>query len=184
MVIVGSNTAESHPVLATRVKRAHKLRGQKLIVVRSARARDGAARRCLSASQAGHRPGLALARSRATSSTTAWRTRTSSTQWVNGLRRVSARAWSRSRWSMAERAHAALPMETLSKVAHMIAEADSVCILWAMGVTQHVDGLGHIDGDLESAAGHRQLHAARHGRLSAARAQQRAGRERPRRDAQ
>ena len=32
MLIVGSNTAESHPVLATRVKRAHKLHGQKLIV--------------------------------------------------------------------------------------------------------------------------------------------------------
>src|SRR5438552_10046921 len=32
VIIVGSNTAEAHPVLATRVKRAHKLRGQKLIV--------------------------------------------------------------------------------------------------------------------------------------------------------
>src|SRR5437868_7387489 len=32
VVIIGSNTAESHPVLATRVKRAHKLRGQQLIV--------------------------------------------------------------------------------------------------------------------------------------------------------
>src|SRR5437868_11123295 len=32
VIIVGSNTAESHPVLATRVKRAHKLHGQKLIV--------------------------------------------------------------------------------------------------------------------------------------------------------
>src|ERR1700757_3312318 len=32
VVIVGSNTAESHPVLATRVKRSHKLRGQQLIV--------------------------------------------------------------------------------------------------------------------------------------------------------
>ncbi len=32
VVIVGSNTAESHPVLATRVKQSHKLRGQKLIV--------------------------------------------------------------------------------------------------------------------------------------------------------
>ena len=31
-MIVGSNTAESHPVLATRVKRAHKLNHQKLIV--------------------------------------------------------------------------------------------------------------------------------------------------------
>src|SRR5271167_3179210 len=32
VIIIGSNTAESHPVLATRVKQAHKLRGQKLIV--------------------------------------------------------------------------------------------------------------------------------------------------------
>src|ERR1700721_2617186 len=33
-----------------------------------------------------------------------------------------------------------LPIETLTKVAHMIAEADGVCILWAMGVTQHSMG--------------------------------------------
>ena len=32
VLIIGSNTAESHPVLATRVKSAHKLHGQKLIV--------------------------------------------------------------------------------------------------------------------------------------------------------
>ena len=32
VIIIGSNTAESHPVLATRIKRAHKLHGQKLIV--------------------------------------------------------------------------------------------------------------------------------------------------------
>jgi formate dehydrogenase major subunit len=32
VLIIGSNTAEAHPLLATRVKRAHKLRGQKLIV--------------------------------------------------------------------------------------------------------------------------------------------------------
>ncbi len=32
VVIIGSNTAESHPVLATRIKRSHKHRGQRLIV--------------------------------------------------------------------------------------------------------------------------------------------------------
>ena len=32
VLIVGSNTAESHPVIATRVKSSHKLNGQKLIV--------------------------------------------------------------------------------------------------------------------------------------------------------
>ncbi len=32
VLIIGSNTAESHPVIATRVKSSHKLDGQKLIV--------------------------------------------------------------------------------------------------------------------------------------------------------
>src|ERR1022692_4727596 len=32
VVIVGSNTCESHPVLATRIKRSHKLRGERVIV--------------------------------------------------------------------------------------------------------------------------------------------------------
>ena len=32
VIIVGANTAESHPVLATRIKRSHKHRGQRLIV--------------------------------------------------------------------------------------------------------------------------------------------------------
>src|SRR5207237_9209477 len=32
VLIIGSNTAEAHPVLATRVKQAHKVRGQKLVV--------------------------------------------------------------------------------------------------------------------------------------------------------
>jgi formate dehydrogenase major subunit len=33
-----------------------------------------------------------------------------------------------------------LPEETLRTVAHMIAEAKSVCVLWAMGITQHTQG--------------------------------------------
>ena len=32
ILIIGSNTSESHPVLATRVKRSQKLKGQKVIV--------------------------------------------------------------------------------------------------------------------------------------------------------
>jgi formate dehydrogenase major subunit len=32
VIIIGANTAESHPVLATRIKRSHKHRGQKLVV--------------------------------------------------------------------------------------------------------------------------------------------------------
>src|ERR1035438_3167460 len=33
-----------------------------------------------------------------------------------------------------------IPVETLKRAAHMIADAKSVCILWAMGVTQHCNG--------------------------------------------
>jgi formate dehydrogenase major subunit len=33
-----------------------------------------------------------------------------------------------------------VPIETLQRVAHMVAEAKSMCILWAMGVTQHGNG--------------------------------------------
>ena len=55
------------------------------------------------------------------------------------------------------------------------AEASASSGRWASRSTRR---LRHVDGDLESAAGHRQLHAARDRRLSAARAQQRAGRQR------
>ena len=33
-----------------------------------------------------------------------------------------------------------VPVETLKQVAHMIVEADGVCAIWAMGVTQHSMG--------------------------------------------
>ena len=60
VLIVGSNTAESHPVLATRVKRAHKMHGQKLIVADLRETRDGAAGGPVFPSAARHRSYLAL----------------------------------------------------------------------------------------------------------------------------
>ena len=64
--------------------------------------------------------------------------------------------------------------------------ADGEARLHSLGDGRHAaqQRLRHLDRDLESAAGHRQLHAAGHRRLSAARAQQRAGRERQRLDAE
>ena len=177
VVIVGSNTAESHPVLATRVKRAHKLRGQKLIVS-DLREHEMARRADVFLRP---QPGTDLVWLSAVSrycSTTAWPRRSSSTSgstvWTS-----TARAWSRSRWSSPRRP-AALPVETLKQVAHMIAEAERR--LHPLGDGRHAaqQRLRHINGDLQPAARHRQLHAAGHGRLSAARPQQRPGRERQR----
>ena len=72
-------------------------------------------------------------------STTAWQTPSSSNQWVNGLGRVSEE--SRAFHHGSRFAHLLVyPRRLLRTVAHMIADAERVCILWAMGVTQHSQG--------------------------------------------
>ncbi|APW63295.1 formate dehydrogenase subunit alpha [Paludisphaera borealis] len=137
VLIVGSNTAESHPVLATRVKRAHKLHGQKLIVA-DIREHEMARRADVFLRP---RPGTDLVWLSAISrylldqglAKTAFLDR-----WVNGLEayRASLEPFT---LEAAER-YCGLAAETLKKVAHMIADAPDVCILWAMGVTQHSMG--------------------------------------------
>jgi formate dehydrogenase major subunit len=137
VIIIGSNTAESHPVLATRVKRAHKLRGQKLIVS-DLREHEMARRADIFLHP---RPGTDLI----------WLSTVTRYIFDHGLAKQSfidkwvnkADEYRRSlepfTLEMASE-RCGIPQETIIKVAHMIAEADSVCILWAMGVTQHVMG--------------------------------------------
>ena len=50
VVIVGANTAEAHPVVATRIKRAHKFHGQRLIVA-DLRKNEMAARAAMSSAK-------------------------------------------------------------------------------------------------------------------------------------
>ncbi len=137
MLIIGSNTAESHPVLATRVKRAHKLRGQKLIV--SDLRENEMARR---ADVFLHpRPGTDLFWLSAVTRyifDNGLANQAFIDKWVNGADEYIKSLEPFTLEMASERC--GLPIETLTKVAHMIAEADSVCILWAMGVTQHVMG--------------------------------------------
>jgi formate dehydrogenase major subunit len=137
VLIVGSNTAESHPVLATRVKRAHKLHGQKLIVA-DLRENEMARRADVFLHP---KPGTDLVWLSAISryildnglAKTAFLEK-----WVNGLQEYRK---SLEPFTMEFAAETCgLPVETLKKVAHMIADADRVCILWAMGVTQHTMG--------------------------------------------
>src|SRR6202043_669659 len=59
-------------------------------------------------------------------------------QWVNGAAEYRKSLESFTLEMASERC--GLSIETLTQVAHMIAEADGVCILWAMGVTQHSMG--------------------------------------------
>lgn len=137
VLIIGSNTAESHPVLATRVKSAHKLRGQKLIVA-DLREHEMARRADLFLRP---RPGTDLV----------WLSAISRyildqglehiaflNQWVNGLEEYR-KSLTPFTLEAAEQI-TGLSIETLKQVAHMIVEAKDVCILWAMGITQHTMG--------------------------------------------
>lgn len=137
VVIVGSNTAESHPVLATRVKRAHKLRGQKLIVS-DLRKHEMAQRADVWLHP---KPGTDLIW---LSAVTKWifdqglEKKGFLAQWVNGVEDYR-KSLSPFTMEYASR-KTGLPVDTLERVARTIAEAKSMCILWAMGVTQHAMG--------------------------------------------
>ena len=137
VVIIGSNTAESHPVLATRVKRAHKLRGQKLIVF-DLRENEMASRADLFVRP---KPGTDLVWLSAITRYILENGLAKTSfldQWVNGLDDYK-KSLEPFTMEFAEKT-CGLPIETLKKVAHMIAEAEGVCVLWAMGVTQHSMG--------------------------------------------
>jgi len=137
VVIVGSNTAESHPVLATRVKRAHKLHGQKLIV--SDLRENEMARR---ADVFLHpQPGTDLIWLSAISRYLIDNGLAKSefiNRWVNGFEEYRKTLEPFTLEFASERC--GIPIETLKRVAHMIADAKNVCMLWAMGVTQHSQG--------------------------------------------
>ena len=137
VLIIGSNTAESHPVLATRVKRAHKLRQQKLIVA-DLREHEMAKRADLFFRP---KPGTDIVWLSAVSRYLLDNGMADTKfvdQWVNGLEEYK-KSLAPFTMEFASRT-CGLSEELLKNAARMIAEAKGVCILWAMGVTQHSMG--------------------------------------------
>lgn len=137
VLIIGSNTAESHPVIATRVKSSHKLEGQKLIVS-DLRENEMARRADIFLHP---KPSTDLVWLSAISRYILDTGRAHAEflgQWVNGLEayRKSLEPFTLEYASRIS----GLSAETIKTVAEMIAEAKKVCILWAMGVTQHSQG--------------------------------------------
>ena len=137
VLIIGSNTSESHPVLATRVKSSHKYRGQKLIVA-DLRKHEMAERADLFiqpnpgsdlywiSAIARHIIDAGLAKMDFIN------------QWVNGFDEYR-KSLDPFTLEAAEKA-SGLSIETIKQVAQWIVQADKVCILWAMGITQHTMG--------------------------------------------
>ncbi len=137
VITLGSNTAESHPVLAGRVKRAHKLRGQKLVVL-DPRRHDMAERADLHLAP---RPGTDLLLLNAVAKYVldhGWEDR----EFIAG-RTTGVEAF---RASVADctveraAAESGVPADQIVRFAELVHEARSVCALWAMGITQHHNG--------------------------------------------
>jgi formate dehydrogenase major subunit len=137
VLIIGSNTAESHPVIATRVNSSHKLRGAKLIVS-DIREHEMARRADIFLHP---KPGTdlfwlnAVARYLLDNDLANY---DFLKQWVNG---VAEFRQSLEPFTMEAASDVTgLSVNTLTTVAHMIAHAKRMCVLWAMGVTQHIQG--------------------------------------------
>ncbi|RUT35611.1 formate dehydrogenase subunit alpha [Paenibacillus zeisoli] len=135
VIIVGANPAESHPVLATRIKRAHKLHGQKLVVA-DIRKNEMAQRADLHIHP---KPGTDLIWLSAVTKyiiDQGWQADEFIAQRVNGYAEYVA---SLSKFTMEYASEmTGLSMEELIGLATLIHESGSTCILWAMGVTQHM----------------------------------------------
>ncbi|MCQ6267308.1 formate dehydrogenase subunit alpha [Fictibacillus sp. WQ 8-8] len=134
---IGTNTSESHPVLSTRIKRSHKLNGQKLIVA-DLRKHEMAERSDLFVQPA---PGTDLIWLSAVSKyilDMGWADNDFIQKRVNGLENY-VESLAPFTLDYAEKL-TGMPKEQIIKIAEMIHEANSVCVLWAMGVTQHSAG--------------------------------------------
>jgi formate dehydrogenase major subunit len=137
VLVIGSNTAESHPVVATRIKSSHKLRGQKLIVS-DLRENELAERADLFLHP---QPGTDLVWLSAITRYLLDNGRANTQfldQWVGGLEQYRKNL---EPFTMEAASRiTGLSVDTLTTVAEMIAAAKNVCILWAMGVTQQSQG--------------------------------------------
>jgi formate dehydrogenase major subunit len=137
VIIIGSNTSEAHPVLATRVKRAHKLRGQRLIVS-DLREHEMARRADIFLRPEPSTDLIWLsAISRYLLDNGLAQTEFLNT-WVNDLDKYRASLEPFTMEFAEERCK--VSKETLIEIAHEIARSNATCILWAMGITQHCSG--------------------------------------------
>ncbi|QRF23884.1 formate dehydrogenase subunit alpha [Alicyclobacillus sp. TC] len=137
VIIVGANPAESHPVLSTRLRRAKKKYGQKLIVA-DLRKNDMANRADLFLHP---RPGTDFVWLQAVTKYLLDHNYADAAflaEKVTGLEEYKRSLEAYTLEFAVEQT--GLSKEELIRTAEMIRDAKSVCIAWAMGVTQHLGG--------------------------------------------
>lgn len=137
VLMVGTNTSESHPVIASRLRRAQKLNGQRHIVA-DLRRHEMAQRADVYLHP---EPGTDLTWLSAVTRyilEQGWADEDFLAERVNGLEEYRA---SLEPFTLERAEHeCGIPADVLRDVAHQVAHAERVCGLWAMGVTQHVMG--------------------------------------------
>ncbi|WPK12183.1 formate dehydrogenase subunit alpha [Lysinibacillus louembei] len=137
VIIVGANPAEGHPVLATRVKRAHKLHGQKLIVA-DIRKHEMAERSDIFMRPKQGTDQVWLMAVTKYMIDQGWHDEAFIQENVNHFGEFKE-VLEKYTLDYAEQ-QTGINKETLIQVAEMIRDADGTCILWGMGVTQNTGG--------------------------------------------
>ncbi|WP_102691450.1 formate dehydrogenase subunit alpha [Rummeliibacillus pycnus] len=137
VIIVGANPAEGHPVLATRVKRAHKLHGQKLIVA-DLRKHEMAERSDIFMRPKQGTDQVWLMAVTKYIIDQGWHDEAFIKENVNYFDEFKE-VLEKYTLDYAVQ-ETGISKETLIDVAEMIRDADGTCVLWGMGVTQNTGG--------------------------------------------
>ncbi|MEC2158460.1 formate dehydrogenase subunit alpha [Virgibacillus halodenitrificans] len=134
VITIGSNTAESHPVLASRIKRSHKLFGQKLYVF-DLRKHEMAQRADRFFQPKSGTDLVWLSAVTKYIIDQGWENKDFIGKWVNGFEEYKE-SLSKFTLEYAEKM-TNIPREDLIDIAKQIVNVDKLAICWAMGVTQH-----------------------------------------------
>ncbi|KMY53311.1 oxidoreductase [Bacillus sp. FJAT-27231] len=137
VIIVGANPAEGHPVLATRVKRAHKLHGQKLIVA-DVRKHEMAERSDIFISPKQGTDQVWLMAVTKYMIDQGWHDQAFIEENVHFFEEFK-NVLEKYTLEYAETV-TGIAQDTLIRVAEMVRDADGTCVLWGMGVTQNTGG--------------------------------------------
>lgn len=137
VIIVGANPAEGHPVLATRIKRAHKLHDQKLIVA-DLRKNEMAERSDIFISPKQGTDQVWLMAVTKYMIDQGWHNEKFIQENVNYFEDFHS-LLEKYTLEYAEQI-TGIPAATLIQIAEMIRDADGTCVLWGMGVTQNTGG--------------------------------------------
>ena len=137
VLAIGTNTSESHPVLATRIKSSHKLKGQTLFVA-DLRKHEMAERADLFIQPSSGSDLVWLSAITKYIVDQGWQDQAFLDNRVNHLEDYIA-SLEPYTLEYAEQV-TGVSKDTLIFMAERITDANSVCVLWAMGVTQHLGG--------------------------------------------